>query len=93
MTVEQAETALDNMGEYGEHYSNFDHAIPENAEDVLRSGEWCITHPAWDHHGRMFFQDGLFHEVVKRYGSVVGVVSGTTLEDVFNSVNEKYGSN
>ena len=58
----------------------------------MKNGEgWC-SHPAWDHWGSIWFEDGQFHEEVMVYGSVKKVISADTIEEVFNLVNEEFGT-
>ena len=79
------------LEEFNDEYSNFDHVMPDGAEEVLRTGKVSMTHPGWDHYGTIWYADGQFHEAVMRYRAHVATISADTLQGVINGVNEKYG--
>lgn len=79
--------------DWPEEYSNFDHTHPgEEAEAAVRAGTHSIDHPAWGHYGTIWFEDGKFVEEVKRYGTIVGRMTGDSLQEVFDAVNDTYGN-
>lgn len=75
----------------GESYSNFDHTEPQGYEDKMRAGRFFCLHPAWEHHGTMWFEDGEFHEEVWRHGAHIDTLSAASLRELFDAVNEKWG--
>ena len=81
----------DNLEEVSDGYSNFDCQEPEGAEQALREGKGYIRHPAWDHHGEIWFEDGKFYEQVYRYGTHVATIEGNSLKGVFEAVNDQFG--
>jgi len=81
----------DDLKKFKQEYSNYDCVVPKGAEKALKTGEYYVEHPAWNHWGMIYFKDGKFIEQVLQYGSVVGIVEGDTLEQVFKNVNDKYG--
>jgi hypothetical protein len=84
-------TVLPDDLEEVEGVSNFDGIVPDGLEEKLRTGKvWC-AHPAWDHWGAIWFADGKFHEMVKQYRVHVATVSGDTLREVLDEVNERFG--
>jgi hypothetical protein len=76
-----------------EIYSNFDHKFDRAIVDAVlaRPGEVYATHPAWDHHGRVWFADGKWHEEVWVYGSPRSVETNESLEELIREVNDRYG--
>lgn len=84
-------TLPEKLEEHEDNYSNFDHEMPKNAEKLLKAKKLFITHSAYDHCGYMWFEDGQFHQEVWRYKSHITTISGDTLKDVFDDVNDEYG--
>ena len=80
-----------NLEEFANGYSNFDGIEPDDAEEALKTGKFFISHPAWDHHGTMWFADGEFHEAVKQYRTHVGTISADSLHALFEAVNDSFG--
>jgi hypothetical protein len=72
--------------------TNFDHAIEPGFEDALRRGGVWGRHAAWNFNGRVWFEDGEFHEQVWVYGAPRAILSASTLEDLMCKVNDEYGS-
>lgn len=72
--------------------SNFDYDIPPDMEKVLRAGDCHGTHAAWNFYGYVWFQDGLFHEDVWRFGRSIAVRSSDSLQGLMTIVNEEFGS-
>lgn len=81
----------EHLNDAGRSYSNFDHEEPEGMEIELKAGEVYCLHPAWEHHGTMWFENGEFHEEVHRYGVHVDTQTAATLKELFDAVNEKWG--
>jgi hypothetical protein len=81
--------ALD-LPEFGRGISNFDDEIDEGMEGALRDGKSGF-HAAYEHWGIVWFEDGAFREVVRRYGSNVDLVSASTLRELMDEVNERWG--
>lgn len=72
-------------------YSNFNHELIEGIEEKLKAGNtWC-DHAAWDHWGAIWYEDKEFHERVMVYQAHVATVSGETLKQVVDTVNERFG--
>ena len=73
-------------------YSNCDHVHPGvAAEASVKAGTHFINHPAWEHFGNIWFHDGRFVERVWRHRTVVDVVHGDSLKEVFEAVNTIHG--
>lgn len=85
-------TEPDGLEEAPFEYSNFDHAIPVEADELLRKGAHWMQHCAWGHWGAIWFAEGKFHERVMRYSSHVETMSASSLRDLINDVNAEYGS-
>lgn len=87
-------SATDDMERHADSvYSNFDHELVSAVADKLRENEgklWA-AHPAWDHHGRVWFANGMFHEEVRVYGTIRSVVTSADIMDVIREVNDQYG--
>jgi hypothetical protein len=75
----------------GLDYSNCDHVLPDGLEEALRAGKRG-EHPAWEHFGHLWFEDGKFYEMVMRYRSVVGVYGADSLRELIDDVNERWGN-
>lgn len=72
--------------------SNFDYEEPLELTDLLMADPNAYAnHPAWDHHGYMYFRDGQFHEDLWKHNVYRKTVSGATLREVFVSVNQQFG--
>ena len=85
-------TPPEHLVEYEETYSNFDNLMPEGAENILKKGEYYIAHPAHDHWGAMWYEEGKFYEKVMQYTSHIDTVSAESLRELFYEVNVRYGS-
>lgn len=81
---------IDHMRQEGRTMSNFDHVIPAAMESALRDGAEG-SHPGWDHWGRVWFAEGLFHEDVMQYGHIVKRVSAESLRELMRQVNDEFG--
>ena len=93
-TVEpELKTVPDDFIEAQIDISNFDHN-PENrkkAENELRSGKFYCYHSGWNFHGLIWFEDGKFYELIKRYLCHVATLEGDTLESVYEQACERWG--
>lgn len=77
--------------ETDEKISNYDGAaIAPGIEDQIRAGRVC-QHPGWDHHGRIWFADGKFHERVMVHGQHRGTMTCATLPELIRAVNAEFG--
>lgn len=76
--------------EVEEVMSNFDHEIRPGADEELREGKWG-RHSAWEFNGRVWYEDGAFHEEVWRYGVPREVLSAPTLDALMRAVNDEWG--
>ena len=74
----------------GDCYSNLDHKIEDDAEERLRNSE-VLSHAAWDHYGKVWFENGQFHEEVWVYGSRIAVISDDNLLNLMVAVNAEHG--
>jgi len=74
--------------------SNFDHSIPNGMEDRLRkhAGERIGEHAGYNFHGVVWYDDGMFHEMVFQYHNPMEVFSAHTLRELMSLVNDSYGS-
>ena len=72
--------------------SNLDHRIPSEMESFLRANpDETGEHTAWDHWGKVWFKDELFHEEVWVYGSPRETLSAPTLHELMELVNSRWG--
>lgn len=71
--------------------TNYDHSIDGRFEQALRAGRWG-RHAAWNFNGRVWFEEGRFHEEVWIYGDPIAVLSAATLKELMAVVNERYGA-
>lgn len=78
--------------ECSEGMSNFDHAIDSGFEDKLRTGEFWGRHAGWNFNSKVWFADGQFHAEVWQYHSPREVISASSLRELMDATNEKYGS-
>lgn len=75
----------------GEVMSNLGCRINGDVEVVLRSGPYYAQHSAWEFCGYVWFADDIFHEQVKRYRVHVDTLSASTLPELMQLVNDKWG--
>ena len=83
----------DDMHELSTGMSNFDHGIDDSFEAELRTREARVfgRHAALEFNGLVWFEKGQFHELVFRYGTAEELISASTLEELMDEVNEKWG--
>jgi len=75
----------------GDRMSNFDHAVDDGTEELLRQGECYCGYAGWDFHGRVWFEAGLFRCHVNRYREHVATISAETLADIMRQCSDRYG--
>lgn len=71
--------------------TNFDHSIDDGFEHRLRGEPVWGRHAAWNFNGRVWFEDGVFHEQVWRYGQPQAHFSAPTLTELMETVSDEYG--
>lgn len=74
--------------------SNFDGSIDEGLSEALQAepDEVFGRHAGWNFNGKVWFQDGKFHEEVWVFGSLQQVISADTLSDLMEEVCAEYGN-
>lgn len=72
--------------------SNFDHDIDEAVAAKLVTGNYVAGYPAWDFHGTVWFQDGVFKCQVKRYLAHVATIEAPTLRELMSECCRRYGA-
>lgn len=76
-------------------YSNFDHVYEYGFKDtekmIRENSDHYFSHSAWDFYGKIWFENGKFHEIVMRYHNVVDEIENEKLDDLIEEVNEKWG--
>jgi hypothetical protein len=70
---------------------NLDRFVDEGVAAVLRENDLLAEHHAWDFCGAVWFADGRWHEVVRRYHQVVGSYCADTLPELMDLVSEAHG--
>ena len=71
--------------------SNFDHEINKDIEVRLKNEKVYSGYPGWNFHGEVWYEQNQFHCEVWVYGSIKEVISEDTLEELMESVSDKYG--
>jgi hypothetical protein len=71
--------------------TNFDHTIDACFEERLRNEQVWGRHWALDFNGRVWFEDGVFHEQVWRYYEPRAHFAEPTLAELMTTVNDAYG--
>lgn len=72
-------------------YSNYDREMPDGIEAALQSGKSWAPHFAFEHFGRIWFENGQFHEYVMRHGSHMETISAETMMGLIEKVNDEWG--
>lgn len=72
--------------------SNCDHVVDPIVVERLAAGGCVAGQPAWEYHGTVWFEDGQWHEAVKRYRSHVATYSDENLATVFALVHANHGA-
>jgi hypothetical protein len=73
--------------------SNFDHEINPDAEEFLKNHKVYGDYPAWNFHGSVWFENGMFHCEIWQYHSHVDTISESSLAEIMESASDLYGSN
>jgi hypothetical protein len=71
--------------------TNFDHSIDPGFEQRIRAEKVWGRHSAWDFNGRVWFEDGVFHEQVWTYGTPDDHFTAETLTELMEIVSDVYG--
>lgn len=71
--------------------TNLDRSIDEGLEQRLRAEPVWGRHAARGFNGRVWFEDGLFHEQVWIYGTPVAYYSAPTLVELAETVSDHHG--
>jgi hypothetical protein len=71
--------------------SNLDGSVPEDVDGQLRDKPVWTRHAAWEFNGKVWWQDGQFHEQVWRYHKPVATYSAETLDELYRTVNDAWG--
>jgi len=73
--------------------SNFDNEIEDGFLEALQGepGEVFGRHSGWNFNGRVWLENGKFHEEVWVYGSPVAIYSGDSLRELMDEVNNEHG--
>jgi hypothetical protein len=81
------------MESLGVGMTNFDHSIAPGLADSLRdrAGEVFSEYTGWNFYAMVWFSNDLFRAEVWRYGSPREVITGSTLEEIMDSVSSEYG--
>jgi len=75
----------------GDIMTNFDHSIEKDAETRLKNENIYGDYPAWNFHGKVWFEQDEFHCEVWQYGNIKEIISANTLEELMNQVSNQYG--
>lgn len=71
--------------------TNFDHSIDDGFDDRLRAELVWGRHAAREFNGRVWFEDGLFHEQVWRYGQPLAYYTAPSLAELMETVSDAHG--
>ena len=74
--------------------TNVDHSIDAGFEEALRAAPAQVRgqHSSWNFFGYVWFEDGLFHEQVWVEHVEREIITASTLTELMETVNAKYGS-
>lgn len=76
-----------------EAYSKSDRDRPGgDVGQLLRNGNHYFPHTSDDHYGEVWFEGGVFYEMVMQDGKHTDTLEGKTLQEVLDSVNARFGS-
>lgn len=90
----QAQKHLSEMRRLPIRMTNLDQTIGKGLAEALKDepGKVYAQHAAWNFCGWVWFEeDGLFRELVQRYGADQGVWTAPTLEKLMDVVNNEFG--
>ena len=85
-------TLSKDLVDIGDVMSNFDGRIEEWAEFRLKNEACFGGYPAWNFWGAVWFEDGQFHCMIKRYCSHIDTISANSLQEIMNIACDRYGS-
>jgi len=82
---------VDNLIQFNDVMSNFDHAIEKDIEEKLKEGNCYAGYAAWDFHGDVMFKDNKFICEIWRYHCLVDIIEAETLEEIMEEASDKWG--
>ena len=82
----------ENLESLGTVMSNFDSLIEPGTEEKLKAGGCYGEYTAWDFWAAVWYEDGQFQCMVKRYRSHVATLSADTLEEIMAEACQNFGS-
>jgi hypothetical protein len=85
------EEVPNNLRSIGTIMSNFDHRIEDGSENRLREEPVFGEYSAWDFWAAVWFADGVFKCMVKRYCSHIATFSAASLREIMEEACDKYG--
>ena len=91
MTDQTIRAVPDGFAEIDHGMTNFDHAVDDGFEERLRNEPVWGRHAAWNFNGRVWFEDGVFHEQVWRCQQPRAYFSAPTLAGLMEMVCDAYG--
>lgn len=72
--------------------SNFDHRVEEDvAAYLMEHPDEHGGYPGWGFYGRVWFDNGEWACAVSRHGGYVETIRAGSLEELMETVSEKYG--
>ena len=71
--------------------SNYNHEIDRDVEEQLKSGEYCSAYPAWNFHGIVWFDSGLWKCMIEQYRVHIETIVAESLEEIMEEASLKYG--
>ena len=82
-----------NMKKIDQEMSNFDSSIDDGMSEALMSEPGMVFgyHSAWNFNGKVYYEEGKYHEEVWVYHELKEIISAETLEELMEEVNLKYG--
>lgn len=70
--------------------TNFDHSIDWDVAEKLKTGQYTAAYAGWNFNGRVWWA-GTYKCAVWRYGSHVETVISDSLQEIMDTVSERYG--
>lgn len=83
----------ENKTEIDEVMSNFDHCINNEVAEQLKAGDCFAGYAAWDFHGDVWYENGIYHCEIWRYHVHIDTISNEDLKEIMNEASDKYGWN
>ena len=84
-------TLPEGLVEIGEVMSNFDGVIEEDAEFRLMNEPSYGAYSAWEFWGAVWFEDGQFHCMIKRYCRHIDTISADSLQEIMDIACDRHG--